>query len=259
MKQAPVYGKCVPFISSTRYLSLRATFRLFPIWTKTSFASGKSEIDVETFGNKLFPKIRRGLGLSNGRCKVCVETIYGTYDEQEVLVMFATDTVFYTSEDCQEDAIVERMNGFITNEIKILIGQDVMALTVLPAPSDEFDAGFKSTTIWFRNLPNFCSRNRPLDLRRLVGCPLVSLNQDQYATLINRAKDKTHKKAINALFKFEAMGSEKVSTVDNFTVEVCFESYRSVLPQKNTGYAELPGMALVHIVTCTVIVSMKLI
>ena len=249
-----MYGKCVSLISSTKFLHLRATFRLFPKWTKTNFSFDESNYHIESVAEKLIPKIRRKLGLQGGKCKPCEESIYGIYSEQNVPEMFSTDTQFYTSEHCQEDAIVERMK-FLQNEVKMMFGRDHVTLNVVEAMSDEYDKNFSNATAKHYMTLKYCPLgSKPLDIHRINGCPSVLLNQETYVSLMRHARDTSERRNINALFKFESNRAKLVSITNNFTAQVCFESYLSVLPQENTGVAEFSKTTPVLII---VLISIK--
>ena len=160
--------------------------------------------------------------------------------------MFATSTMFYTSEDCQEDVITESLNTVIQNELKIPLGQNKITLTVEAISTNEYDAEFRNDSKTM--LPSFCRRGPQFfDLFRFSECPSVTLNQDHYISLMRQTKDAAQKAAVNALFKFESIGSDLASTADNFAVQVCFESYRTVLhvPRKNNGIANFSKRSVV--------------
>ena len=241
-------------ISSTRFLNLRATFRLFPKWTKTDLPFNDSNYHIESVAEKLIPKIRRKLGLMDGQCKPCEESIYGIYNEQNVPEMFSTDTRFYTSEQCQEDVIVERMK-LLQNEVKMMFGRDHVTLNVVEAISDEYDYNFSNATAKHYMTLKYCPfGSKPLDLNRFIGCPSVSLNQENYASLMRQARDTSERRNINELFKFESNETKLFSITNNFAAQVCFESYLTVLPRENTGVAEISKTAPVLII---VLISIK--
>ena len=64
---------------------------------------------------------------------------------------------------------------------------------------------------------------------------------------MRQTKDAVQKSAVNALFTFGSMGSDLASMADNFAVQVCFESYRTVLhvPRKNNGIANFSKRSVV--------------
>ena len=242
-------------ISSTRFLNLRATFRLFPKWTKTDLPFDDSNYHIESVAEKLIPKIRRKLGLQDGRCKPCEETIYGIYNEQNVPEMFSTDIRFYTSEHCQEDVISQRMNLLLQNQIKMMFGRDHVTLNVAADTPDEYDTNFINAPVRHYMTLKYCPRgSKTLDLNRFNGCPSVSLNQENYASLMQQAKDTSERRNINELFKFESNETKLFSITNNFTAQVCFESYLTVLPRENTGVAEISKTTPVLII---VLISIK--
>ena len=162
--------------------------------------------------------------------------------------MFATNTMFYTSEDCQEDVITESLNTLIQNEIKVPLELNKITLTVEAISTNEYDAESRNASKTLTILPSFCRRGPPLfDLFRFSECPSVTLNQEHYTSLMRQTKDAAQKVAVNDLFKFESMGSDLASTADNFAVQVCFESYRTVLhvPRKNNGIANFSRRSVV--------------
>ena len=236
-------------MSSTRFLELRTRLLIYPKWTKTNL---ETKYHIESVAEKIFPKIRRGLGLLKARCQICNERIYGVYDEKMVPEMFLTETSFYTTEQCQDDAIVERMESLLKNGIEMLFGQDHVILTVFAASPDEYDNIYNSDPVVYTLTSNFCDRrNEVYDLRLFNTCPSVSLNQENYANLMQQAKYISQKRDINALFKFDSTGANSASITKNFTVQVCFESYRSVLSRKNNGGNDFPVKTLVFItLTC---------
>ena len=127
---------------------------------------------IQSVADKLFPQVRKRLGL--GRCKVCEESLRGFYSDDELPSMFATGTMFYTSEECQEDVITERLNTLIQNELKVPLGQNKTTLTVEAISTNEYNAEFRDDSKPM--LPSFC--NQFFDLFRFSECPSVTLNQD---------------------------------------------------------------------------------
>ena len=226
---------------------------MYPKRTKTKLAFDESKYNIESVAEKVIPKIRKGLGLQKGRCQLCYENMYGVYDENMVPEVFLTDTTFYTSEQCQEDLIVERMELLLKNEIKMMFGGDHMILTVAAASPDEYDTIYNNSAVYTMT-DNYCLiGGEAYDLRRFNACPSVSFNQENYSNLMQQARDVSEKRDINALFKFESTGANIASITKNFTVQICLESYMSVLSRKNDGGNDFPLKTLVFItlhVTC---------
>ena len=236
-------------ISRTKFLLLSATFQLYPKCTKSNLTFNETKYhDMESVAEKLLPKIRNGLGLINGRCQLCIETIYPIYDEHNVPEMFSTQTQFYTSEQCQVGVIVERMKLLLQNEVTVLFCRDHVTLNVVPASPEEYSTNFKNAPTLFTMTRGYCPiRSDVFDLHLFNGCPSVSLNQENYVSLMQQTRDSARRRDINSLFKFESMGASLNSNTTNFTTQACFESYLSVVSRKNIASAEVPIMTLIFI------------
>ena len=248
MLQAPVNGKCVKLVSSTRLLGLKAAFILYPVWRKTNFAFDKSSYHIKNIAEKLIPKVRRELGLVKGKCHVCYVSIYGLYDENKLPKMFSLRTNFHTSEECQENPIIDRMDLLLQKEIMVQYGQEYMTLTISAAPSDEDNNDFMEARDKYIMTQNLCPTPELLDLQQFSGCPSVSLKYETYANLMQQTNEMSQKREINSLFNITTMGSNIAPHVQNFSARVCLEAYLSILPNKNLGVS-FPPIKIMLVVT----------
>ena len=242
MLQTPVYGKCVKLTSSTRFLGVSALLLVYPVWSKTNLAFEESSYPFENLAKKLSIRVQRDLGLLKGKCKPCEELIRVTYDDNKADVdgnpipeMFSIYLTFYTTDGCQEDVIVERMYQLLGKEIKLQFGREYMTLIVSAASDQEYDYYlYKADDVLVVTFL-ICPTQQYTDFQQLSSCPSVSLNFTDYVNLMKSTEEMSRKRVINSLFNLTQMGGKVATNTENFTAQVCFESYLSVLPKKNQG------------------------
>ena len=236
MLQAPVHGKCVKLVTETRLLGLQVSFLLYPIWDHTTIAFDQSTYDISDYARTIIPKIRRELGLTNGKCQVCYEAIYGIYDEDKFPEKFLVSTNFHTAEECQTDFIIDRMDLLLRNELKVQFGAEYVTFAVYSASSEEF----KNADDMYIMTSKPCPTYDFLDIQKFRVCPSVSLNYETYVNLMKQTSDQSQRQDINIVFDLKSQGSDVVPDKQNFTAQVCLESYLSILPTNSIGVAVVP-------------------
>ena len=188
-----------------------------------------------------------------GRCKRCEEDIYvdygitaaavdrGLYPAPEMLFMYL---FFYTSKECQESSIVEKLNQLLGKKIRMQFGLEKVTLVVSAAP------GRKGYNVYLikaddqykvqgKTLP--CQARVSTDFQSLRGCPSVSLNFTDYTALAKSTNQMSQMKRINSLFKLTTKDENLTSHFgENKKVQVCFQDYLSVIPKKNNGFLCVP-------------------
>ena len=220
-------------------------------------------IDMAT---ELGRKVRKRFG----RCKRCEDVVYvdygktaaatdgGLYPAPKLLSMYL---FFYTTKECQERFIVEKLNQLLGTKIRLQFGQEKAILIVSAAPSLKgYDVYLNKADDQYISGSAFPCQTRGLtDFQSLSGCPSVSLNFTDYTTLAKSTNLKSQMKLINSLFKLTTKHDSLTSIFDKrknntgsgalntdiFEVQVCFEDYLSVIPKKNSGFLCVPMETIV--------------
>ena len=233
MLYAPVYGTCKKLISSTRLLGLSATLKLYLERSMINLSSATSKFQIENIGETLFKKLRRKLGLIERKCQIREEGLCGTFDNKSIPELFAIRIRYTTSEYCQEDFIIDRIQWLLNNTIKVQFDKEFFSMSAVAfSPLEYFD---------------YCTNARDhynvgklllleyIDFQRFSRCPSVLLNVDHYTNLMKKASETSQRREINSLFNLTTLGSNVTLGKENLTVHVCFESYSSVLWKANHG------------------------
>ena len=233
MLHVPVNGKCKKLTSSTSLLGLSATLKLYPELIKINLISETSEYQIENIAEKLFKKLRQQLGLVERKCQPRDEDLCGNFDEKSIPNIFAIKIRYTTSEDCQESFIVDRLQMLLKNGINVQFDKEVVSFTAIAFSPleysqycgnvrDKYYVGKWSYLLYF-------------DFQRFSRCPSVVLNVDHYKNLMKQASETSQRRDINSLFNLTALDCRVTLEKENFSVEVCFESYSSVLQKANHG------------------------
>ena len=246
MLQAPVYGKCEKLIESTILLALSAAFKLYPDQAKANLSSNTTKYRIENVAANLFPKLRRELKLVGDRCQLGFEYICGTFNGSFLPEMFAIEMCYTTTDKCQAGIIIERIQLFLQNGIKIRIENELVTLTAVALSALEYkqyklNKAVKQGSFRLKGLlPVY-------DFQIFSRCPSVALNANHYTNLMKQAHDDTQKRNINSLFNLTALGSNVAPNGNKVTVHVCYGSYSSVLRQKNHGMSYGSSVLMVAI------------
>ena len=258
MLQAPVYGRCVKLTTMTMGLGVKAMLLFEPIWSKTSLQFEELSI-TEDLAKKLFTKVQRDLDLSERKCKPCIESVRAyddnTKEETEgvsVLENFSIYLSYQTTKACQEAIIVERLSWLIGKELKLKFGQEHVTMNVSAVPQKEYDSyQYKAGGEAMHLSLHPCNTYQFADFQQFQSCPSVSLNITDYLRLVHMADGKPRKRYINSLFGLAQIGDKVACPSENFTAQVCYESYLSVVRIENHGVTLLSikivlvGMGLV--------------
>ena len=246
-----------------------------PVWVKTNTTFKGFSFDFDKVASNLSSTV----GQKFGPCKPCEEAVFAPYINKTgaangnlVPEWFSISLLFYTTKRCQENLIIVRINQLLGKEIKLPMGEEYMTLIISAATKEENDQ-----YISYEGDMQVISAKCPMmyiftDFQKLSSCPSVSLNFTDYTTLMRSTTQMSKKRLIDSLFKqTEKEGKTATNTennvaantetavegniatnTDNFKVEVCFETYLSVLPKKNHGFSCGP-MRIVLLVLLVVV------
>ena len=233
MLHAPVYGKCKKLTSSTSLLGLSATLKLYSDRSKINLALETSEYQFENIAAQLFMKLRQQLGLVERNCQLPQEELCGNFDKQLIPEMFAIKIRYTTSKDCQEDFIIDRLKLLLKNGINVQFDKKVVSFTTIAFSPFEYDQYCRYVRDQYQVgketlLPY-------IDFQSFSSCPSVSLNVDHYKNLMKQARETSQRRDINSLFNLTALDTHVTHKKGKLSVEVCFESYSSVLQKANHG------------------------
>ena len=296
--QTPIHGQCVPVLSGTRQLGVRVILAFTPKWVKTNNASQAYDFNFDSAARNLSKIVGKGLG----RCRPCEHVVFAKYSNKTAAVngnmlpeRFSMSLAFYTSEECQESLIVQRINELLAKEIKLPIGSESMTLIISTVPKEKYTQ-YTQLDQDMLLLTSVCPmRIIFASFDHLSRCPFVSLNFTDYNNLMKSTKQMSKKRLINAMFKQTAnegnvatnmgndatnmgndatnmgnvatstghdttnMGNDATNREDNnFTnvtknakVQVCVETYLSVLPKKNQGMSSSPEKMILFVMVIT--------
>ena len=233
MLHVPVYEKCEKLISSTSFLGISVNLKLYPERGGTLLASETSEFHVEQFAETFLQKLQRKLGVVKGKCKVQEEALCGTFESNAVPETFAVNIKYTTTELCQEDFIIDRVEWFLSDIGETQFDQIFFSFTVDAFSPIEYYNYCKSSRDQYHS--GTMSGLEYFDFQRFIGCPSVSLNASHYVNLMKKASKASQRKQVNYLFNLTTQGSNVAPENATFTTQVCFESYSSVLRVANDG------------------------
>ena len=236
MLHAPVNGKCKTLTSSTSLLRLSATLKLYPDRSKINLTSETSKYQIENVAAQLFKKLRQQLGLVERNCQPRDdddEELCGNFDEKSIPEIFAIKIRYITSEDCQVSFIVDRLQMLLKNGINVQFDKEVVSFNAIAFSPLEFSQYCENV----RDKYNFSIILKIFyfDFQRFSRCPFVLLNVGHYENLMKQASETSQRRDINSLFNLTALDYRVTLEKENFSVEVCFESYSSVLQKANHG------------------------
>ena len=203
-------------------------------------------------------------------CKRCEETFYASFGNRitaesgkRFAEWFSNFISFHTTESCQEDLIVEKLNRLLGSEIQLPIGNEYITLMISTVNREE-DRYYQDAQHRYIIITNSYCQN-VMDFRDISVCPSVQLNFTDYNALMRSTQKMSKRRLINSLFRQTAkegdgtfntenddttnmgkdasnMAEDAANTennvainIDSFKVQVCLESYLSVLPKKNQG------------------------
>ena len=276
--QTPVHGQCEPVLSGTRQLGVLAVLAFTPKWVKTNNASQAYDFNFDSAARNLSKIVGKGFG----RCKPCEHVVFAKYPNKTAAVngnmlpeRFSMSLFFYTSEKCQESLIIERINELHEKEIKLPIGSESMTLIISTVPKEKYTqyTQLDQDMLW-------STAGCPMRMKvfakfdDLSRCPSVSLNLTDYTNLMKSTTPMSKKRLINVIFKQTAnegnvatnMGNDATNMDhdttnredNNFTnvtkntkVQVCVETYLSVLPKKNQGMSSSPVKLVLFVMVIT--------
>ena len=233
MLNAPVYGNFKKIISSTNLLGISASLKLFPEQGGIGLAAETSEFHVENFAETFFKKLQRKLGLVKGKCGLREEALCGTFGNNTIPEMFAVNIKYTTTEDCQNDFIIDRIKDLVHDTIKMQFDKTFVSLTSIAFTSVEY--------------VNYCTSARDKyhmeklsgfeynDFQRLIGCPTVTLNASHYANLMKQASGASQRREIHSLFNLTSLESNVAVDNSTFSARVCFDANYSVFGRANHG------------------------
>ena len=252
MLHAPIFEKCEKLISSTSLLGISASIKLDTQRSKSALILETSEFRVENFAETLFKKLQRKLSLVKGNCDLRKEALCGTFENKSIPGMFAIQVRYTTAKGCQEDLINDRILWLLNETINVQLEKKFVSFTATAVSSLEY----------FR----YCTSARDkysvgtwlgleyIDFQRLTGCPSVYLNEGHYANLMKKANEASQRERVNRLFNLTELGSIMAPEKENFTTQVCFESYSSVLMANhrvsNACMNKETGMMVLTMVAC---------
>ena len=271
--QSPVDGRCRRLLSSTQNLGVSAMLLFYTEEVQTNETNVRF-IDMAT-------ELSRKVTKRFGHCKHCEENIYvyygktaaaaadrGLYPAPEMLFMYL---FFYTSKECQESSIVEKLNQLLGKKIRMQFRLEKVTLVVSAAPDLRgYNVYLNKADDQYQGKTLQCQARVSTDFQSLHGCPSVSLNYTDYTALAKSTNQMSQMKRINALFKLTIkdenltshfgenknnMGNGTINT-SFFEVQVCFEDYLSVIPKKNNGFLCVP---METVVTVLFIISSELL
>ena len=228
-------------------LGVTAMFLFEPIWSKTNLVF-EVWSDSEILAKKLLVKVHRQLDLSTRNCRPCRETVR-VYDDnkmeqadiEKIPEKFSMYLLFETTKECQEAIIVARMSRLIGRELKLKFGREHITMMVSAASYEAYDfyqykAGGKEIFLT-HSYP--CRTFHYADFQQLGRCPSVSLNITDYLHLMQMTNEASGERDINSLFGLTHIGDKIAGETENFTAQVCYKSYQSILKAKNHGITML--------------------
>ena len=227
MLHAPIYGKCEKLISSTSLLGISASFKLDSQRSESVLILETSEFRVENFAETLFKKLQRKLSLVKGNCDLRKEALCGTFENKSIPGMFAIQIRYTTAKGCQEDLINDRILWLLNETINVQLEKKFVSFTATAISSMEYFRYCTSARDKY-NVGTWLAL-KYIDFQSFIGCPSVLLNEGHYANLMGNASEASQREKINHIFNLTALGSNITSQNENFTTQVCFESYSSVL------------------------------
>ena len=233
MLHAPVNGKCKKLTSSTSLLRLSATLKLYPDRSKINLTSETSKYQIENVAAHFFKKLRQQLGLVERKCQPRDEELCGNFDEKSIPEIFAIKIRYTTSEDCQVTFIVDRLQMLLKNGINVQFDKEVVSFNAIAFSPLEYSQYCENVRDKYN--VRIYTYFLYFDFQRFSRCPFVLLNVGHYENLMKQASETSQRRDINSLFNLTALDCRVTLEKENFSVEVCFESYSSVLQKANHG------------------------
>ena len=244
----PIYGKCVKLVSSTRLLGVSAMLLIHPVWNETNFRLKGTKKYKKNVAKFLTNGILHSLGLPRGKCKFCTNVIMVNYvnngDPTSAVKDFPFFSLVKTNEECSEEKIVEQFYRLLGKEIQLQVGEENMTLTVSATSLEEFERHTYYAQTLFERTEDIKCAKQVYDFQLLRKCPSLSLNYDDYLRLMKASHGTHRKRDINSVFNL-AGGDRIAPPTENFTAQLCVESYLSIIPEKNEGHLQVRSIMTV--------------
>ena len=239
-------------------LGVSAMLLIHPVRNETTFRFEGTKKYKKNVAKSLSNGILRSLGLPRGKCKFCTNAIMVNYenngDTTAIVKEFPFFSLVKTNEECSEDTIVEQFHRLLGKEIQLRVGEVNMTLTVSATSLEEFGRHTDYARSLFETTEDKKCVKQVYDFQLFRKCPSLSLNYDDYLRLMKASHGTHQKRDINSVFNLA--GDDRIAPrTENFTAQICMESYLSILPEKNQGFLQVLDimMALFNVVIVKII------
>ena len=223
-------------------MGLKVTYRLDPLWTKSTFIlDAATDDNNEKVGKAIYLEFQRWFGLLDAKCRACAHSVEISNEVQFVESTnqttphyFKFESLFHTDENCAADFITKRLLLSQLREMTVKIRSSQIITFAL-----RLDKREELRHIFYKT-GSCASKLLYIDVSKMKLCPSITLDNDDYSTVFNLSATILQRERVNALFGFKEIGS--VFSANRIAgTNVCFDDYQTLLSDGGEPTAIIQG------------------